>query len=209
MRKMNRLTFTQWKIAAWILALGGYFGPWISHPAAGLAWNAYDLFDIARLLPAIETGALTVNLQALRLPLIGLAVWLPFSVAPRWRWGAAFCGVALAAGTLPPYPEIIGAWRTPGWRGPFWWSCGAMLSTGLSALLARREGPWLQWLLLAWTLLTSLPAYVTFLRLIPPLSTLHAALVKPGWGFWCCGIGFLLLAGFTWLQAIKPREVER
>ncbi|MEA3310255.1 MAG: hypothetical protein U9Q70_12200 [Chloroflexota bacterium] len=193
------------KIVAWCVALGGYFGPWISHPAAGLAWNAYDLFDIARLLPAIETGTLTVNLQALRLPLVGLAVWLPFITAPRWRWGAALLGVALAASTLPPYPEIIGSWQTPGWRVPFWWGCGAMLATVLSVLLARREGPWF---LLAWTLLTGLPAYVTFLRLLPTLGALYAATVEPGWGFWLCGLGFLLLTSFTWLTAITT-ETQR
>ena len=80
-----------------------------------------------------------------------------------------------------------------------------MLGTGLSALLARREGLWRQWLLLAWTLLTGLPAYITFLRLIPTLSALHAATVEPGWGFWLCGIGFLLLASFTWLTAITTK----
>ncbi|HEY89797.1 MAG TPA: hypothetical protein G4N98_08745, partial [Thermoflexia bacterium] len=105
---------------------------------------------------------------------------------------------------LPPYPEIIGAWQTPGWQAPFWWGCGTLLGVSLSAFLAPRKGAWRQWLLLAWTLLTGLPAYVTFLRLIPTLNMLHAATVAPGWGFWLCGIGFLLLASFTWLTAITP-----
>ena len=74
---------------AWLLALVGYFGPWIGREAAALAWNAYDLFDLLRLLPQIESGALSVNLYTLRLPLVGLAVLLPLLVARApnvWRW---------------------------------------------------------------------------------------------------------------------------
>jgi len=192
-------------LVAWGIALVGYFGPWVGRRAAALAWNAYDLFDLLRLLPEIETGALSVNLQALRLPLVGLAVLLPILLvgAPiAWRIGGALAGAGLALATLPPYPEIVSAWHTPGWRIPFWWGVGAMLAAGAAVWFAPRLGRYRPWILLAWLAITGIPAVVTFARLLPALSALHAAPVDPGWGFGVCIGGLSCVALILWIQAL-------
>ena len=194
-------------LVAWGIALIGYFGPWVGRRAAALAWNAYDLFDLLRLLPEIETGALSMNLQTLRLPLVGLAVLLPISLAAApivWRIGSGLVGAGLALATLPPYPEIVDAWRTPGWRIPFWWGVGAMLAAGVAIWVAPRLGRYRPWILLAWLAITGLPAAATFTRLLPALRTLHAAPVGPGWGFWVCmgGLGCAVL--LLWAQGLTP-----
>lgn len=193
--------------AAWGIALVGYFGPWVGRQAAALAWNAYDLFDLLRLLPEIETGALPVNLQALRLPLVGLAVLLPMLLAkahPLWRISGALVGAGLALATLPPYPEIVSAWHTPGWRIPFWWGIGAMLTAGAAVWFAPRMGRYRPWILLAWLAVTALPAAATFVRLLPALRALHAAPIGPGWGFWTCIGGLSCVALILWIQALAP-----
>ena len=174
-------------LGLWIVALVTYFGPWIARQpmSAALAWNAYDLFDLLRFLPEIETGALTVNLQALRLPLVGLAVLPPLllpDLAIRWRVAGALLGCALAALTLPPYPQIMTAWRTPGWRVPFWWAVGACACALVAAWLAPRMGRVRRWLILAVAEIATVPAVVTLTRLLPALRKLHAAPVTPGWG---------------------------
>lgn len=192
-------------LAAWVIALVGYFGPWVGRRAAALAWNAYDLFDLLRLLPEIETGALSVNLQTLRLPLVGVAVLLPMllvDVRSVWRIGGAFVGAGLALATLPPYPEIVSAWRTPGWCVPFWWGVGAMLAAGIAIWAAPRLGRYRPWLLLAWLAVTTLPAAATFARLLPALRTLHAAPIGPGWGFWVCMGGLGCVAVLLWIQGL-------
>lgn len=192
-------------LAAWGIALIGYFGPWVGRRAAALAWNAYDLFDLLRLLPEIETGALSVNLQTLRLPLVGLAVLLPVFLADAstfWRTGGALVGAGLALATLPPYPEIVSAWHTPGWRVPFWWGVGAVLAAGAAIGVAPRLGRYRSWLLLAWLAITGLPAAATFARLLPALQTLHAAPLGPGWGFWVCMGGLGCVALLLWAQAL-------
>jgi hypothetical protein len=189
----------------WVLALVGYFGPWIGHDAAALAWNAYDLFDIARFLPPVESGALTVNIQALRLPLIGLAVLIPmfFCRAPFWQRGlVALLGSVLALSTLPPYPQILTAWRTPGWRVPFWWSIGALGGIGAVALAGSRLARLAPWLTVAWAAMMGIPAYVTFSRLRPLIRALHAASIQVGWGYWMCGLGLALLATSAWLEGL-------
>ncbi|MDY0018543.1 MAG: hypothetical protein RBT47_00930 [Anaerolineae bacterium] len=200
--------------AAWVAAVTGYFGPWIGHKSAALAWNAYDLFDILRFLPQIETFALVVDLQTLRLPLVGLAVLLPLLLAgarPLWRWLAALVGIVMAVETLPPYPQIIGAWSTPGWSVPFWWGVGAVVGILVLTLwtLHRRVRPWL---MLVWALFTGIPAAVTFYRLLPALSDLYNTPLHPGWGFWSCMIGFLLLIALALAQgllALQKRKGEK
>jgi len=195
-------------LAAWAVALVGYFGPWIGHPSAALAWNAYDLFDLLRLLPQIENGSLIVNLQALRLPLVGLGVLLPVILAEhRWPWrlaGAAL-GMALVFATLPPYPEIIGAWRAPGWRIAFWWSIGSMTGAVLAAWLTPRLHMYRTWIQAAWIILTGIPSTITFFRLLPALSELHAAPIKPGWGFWSCQGAMLVIVIISWVRGISQR----
>lgn len=198
-------------LAAWGIALVGYFGPWVGRQAAALAWNAYDLFDLLRLLPEIETGALSVNLQALRLPLVGLAVLLPMllvKIHRIWRIIAALVGAGLALATLPPYPEIVSAWHTPGWRIPFWWGIGAMLGAGAAVWFAPRLGRYRPWILLAWLAITGLPAAATFARLLPALRALHAALVNPGWGFWTYMGGLGCIALLLWTQGLAMTLTE-
>ncbi|MFP4344153.1 MAG: hypothetical protein ACLFU8_05620 [Anaerolineales bacterium] len=193
-------------LVLWSAALVGYFGPWIGHRAAALAWNAYDLFEILRFLPEIETLALIISLQTLRLPLIGLALLLPLLLAPLppvWRWLGGSVGAALALATLPPYPQIVGAWRTPGWRIPFWWGVGGMVGSLILIYVGPRLGSLRPWLITACTALTAIPALLTFNRLLPAVAGVHRSDVHPGWGFWSCSIALLLLGFTAWLQGLK------
>lgn len=199
-------------LGAWGTALCGYFAPWIGQHSAALAWNAYDLFDLLRLLPEIETDALRVNLQALRLPLVGLAVLLPLLfVSSTWFWRlmAAGIGVLLALTTLPPYPYILTAWRTPGWNIPFWWSLGAVGGIVLGLWLAPKLHVWRSWLMFAWLAWTGFPAVVTLYRLLPALSRLHATPVSPGWGFWLCAGGWLWLMLAFGSQSVRGFKICR
>ncbi len=130
---------------------------------------------------------------------------------PLWRWLAALVGIVMAVETLPPYPQIIGAWSTPGWSVPFWWGVGAVVGILVLTLwtLHRRVRPWL---MLAWTLFTGIPAAVTFYRLLPALSDLYNTPLHPGWGFWSCMIGFLLLIALALAQgllALQKRKGEK
>jgi hypothetical protein len=207
--KLRSKHFSFLLVGVWAITLFSYFGPWVGRKSAALAWNAYDLFDILRLLPDIQTGALIVNLQTLRLPLVGLGVLLPVLLAERrwpWRLAAALMGSALIIATLPPYPQILDAWHTPGWRIPFWWGIGTIVSAFAMIWLAPQLGYMRFWTALAWIPLTTIPAAITFYRLLPALSTLHATMIQPGWGFWLSLSGFLVLALLCWYQGMLTWE---
>ena len=197
----------------WLVALVSYFAPWVARRpvSAALAWNAYDLFDLLRFLPEIESGALAVNLQALRLPLVGLAVLLPTLLAESGRpvriAGALF-GCLLAILTLPPYPQILDAWRTPGWRVPLWWGAGAMACALLSIWLAPKAGRYRHWWILAVAELATVPAAVTLARLLPALRTLHAAPVRTGWGFWGCMAGLAVIGLSACAMALRSSTLD-
>ena len=193
----------------WLSALISYFLPWIwrSPPSAALLWNAYDMFDLLRYLPEIETGALSVHLQALRLPLLSLAMLpsllLMYTGRPL-RLAAAGIGVILAAMTFPPYPHILTAWRTPGWCVPFWWAVAVIICIGLLPWITLHHRRHRDWAITAAVLLATLPSAQTLLKLLPALSRLHAAPVRPGRGFWGCLASLSLIGVLTWWHDNTP-----
>jgi hypothetical protein len=197
----------------WVAALAGYFAPWVARhpPSAALGWSAHDLFALLRVLPEIEAGTVIVNLQTLQLPLLALAVLLPALLvrAPLVvRVGAALVGSGLALVTMPPYPQILTAWRTPGWRVPFWWSVGAIGVTlgavWLLPYLARSDQRrYRQWMVVGVSELAVMPAAITIYRLLPALRRLHAAPVAPGWGFWLCIGSLSAIGAIAWYRAAR------
>lgn len=196
-----------WLLPLWIVALVGYFSPWISRQpySAALNWNAYDLYDAVMLLPEIETGAISVNLQTLRAPLLGLALLLSFHLAKaplHIRLIGAVIGGSLAFITLPPYPLILTAWRTPGWRVPFWWALGTGVFCFAAIWVLPKIRRYIPWFGLFIYFFSALPAAQTLNRLLPALRILHDAPVNRGWGFWMTELGMLgYVAGF-WLAEI-------
>ena len=210
---MRNVTLHRWldrlALVLWGLALFGYFAPWIGREpmSAALAWNAYDLFDLLRLLPEVESGAVRVNLQGLRLPLIGLGMLLPLLLhraETSVRWVAGFLGGCLAALTLPPYPQILSAWRTPGWSGVLGWAVAGIVLAVAGVPLAPRLRRYRGWLILAVVCVTGAPASLTLHRVLEPLSRLHGTMIRAGWGHWMCIIGMGLIGISTWLQSILP-----
>jgi hypothetical protein len=166
------------------------------------------MFDLLRFLPQIESGAISVRLQALRLPLVSLAFLLTAMFAhgrPFVRWMTAVLGSAMAALTLPPYPQILTAWRTPGWQVPFWWAVGCFVCLVVMAWQGSRLR-WVRYLAMVLaSALGTVPAAVTLTRLLPALVELHQAPVPRGWGFWLCmaGLGVIgLYAGMRLVQGV-------
>ena len=203
--------YVHWLLLLWLMALVGYFSPWISRQpfSAALNWNAYDLYDAVRLLPEIETGSIDVNLQTLRSPLLGLSILLVLHLTRSnfvIRVGGVFLSGALVVMTLPPYPIILTAWRTPGWLVPFWWAVVTGVFCVAWLWLFPRLRSFLPWMVSLVAAASVIPAVLTLNRLLPALRILHNAPVGKGWGFWLTELGILGYAVGFWVVGIAPRD---
>ncbi len=197
-------------LLAWTTALAALFAPWVAHRAAGLAFNLYDLYDLALHLPPVESGALKLNVQTLRLPFLALALTLPLALR-REGWGGRLGALAvaflLAVEVMPPYPQLLTAWKTPGWQVPFFWSLGTMVASLLLTAAGRRIPPtWAAWMGGAAVGGGFASALRTWWRLRPALAALYDAPIRGGWGLWLAAGAALLLVLLWWDEA---REAAR
>ena len=62
------------QLASLALALVGYWLPWLTHPAAALRLNGYELSEWVTFLPGVRDGSLPVSRLAFLLPLVCLAL---------------------------------------------------------------------------------------------------------------------------------------
>src|SRR5688572_10598001 len=113
------------RLAALVLALVGYWSPWLTHAAAALRLNGYELSEWITFLPGVRSGELPLSRLLFLLPLACLALLLS-AVATR-------VPVRLAA---PPLGR-------PTAQPP------ARPRSGLAAALPATVGPWAWALLLA------------------------------------------------------------
>lgn len=212
-RKLNPHSVIVVHMFLWLGAVVGYFGAWVTRQpySAALSWNAYELFDLLRLLPEIETGAISVNLHTFRLPILGLAVMLPLLLSthdlPNTTKRILRGSVTLIAGvlcvlTLPPYPEILSAWRTPGWRVAFWWAILAGITVLVLTWLPPKNQRIRNWTAISVVLLTGMPALITRQRLNPALVNLHNAPVQWGFGLWLWLSSVCILVMWLWIVLI-------
>ncbi len=125
-----------------LLALIGYFGPWVDHKAAGLAILGLDLGEYVKFLPAVRSGEIGLWREGFYLPLV--AVSLAFSLyAYRaeldypWYGRAGLLAVAVIAALnlLPP------AWTpqrmlTPEFQQQSWGIVICLAAVAFSPVLA-------------------------------------------------------------------------
>ncbi len=184
-------------------ALTGLFAPWIAHRAAGLAFNLYDLYDLVMHLPQVESQALHLQLQTLRIPFLALALSgvLALRRAPRGVKAAALAlALLLAVEVLPPYPTALTAWKLPGWQVPFFWAVGTMVAALLAAVAgARLPGRAVRLVAVGMLVGAAAGSLRSFWRLRPALGTLYDAPIRAGWGLWLYAGATVALLGW-WLR---------
>src|SRR5258706_12494313 len=88
------------QLAALGLALVGYWLPWLTHPAAALRLNGYELSEWVTFLPGVRDGSLPLSRLLFLLPLGCLALLLGLAAT----WPAARAGQLLAASPARPPP---------------------------------------------------------------------------------------------------------
>ncbi len=198
--------------AGLLLTALGYWGAWLSHPAAALAILGLDLAEYVKFVPEVRSGHLILRREAFYNPLITLALGLillatvPRPRFSRWlRAGLVLLAVPVALSMLPP------AWTPDSLRAPeFRLQTTVMLLllavVPLAPLLHRYMPDPIRGLALLGLAALPFPALRGFLRLLPVLEGLYHRPLQPGTAFYLTAAGAILIAlsGLLWLGGWWP-----
>lgn len=186
-------------LAGLAMLVCGYWGPWVSHKAAGLVLLGYDLAEYVKFLGEFRAGTLAVWRGWFILPAGAITLALALCVfhpAMQLRWYGGLVGLAAGVLTsltlLPPawYPALL-------WTSEFRLSTVIMLAglAGLALAPAWRLLPWRWCILLAAGVnsLAAAGAVWAFVRVKPAVDRVYGAPAPWGWGWIVMAAGALLL----------------
>ncbi len=197
-----------------LLALVGYFGPWIPHRAAGLVVIGLDLGELVKFLYPVQQGDIGLWREGFYLPLVAVSVALSLFA---WRREVGYplvarlgmFGVATVAtlNLLPP------AW-TPGLllTPEFRLQTGAMagclalaLLMPIAALLPTRVAGAI---VLGLTVAALYFPLAQFQWILPALANLYNQPLVPGWGPWVMGAGEIGIGYWVLRWAVWPTKSD-
>lgn len=192
------------------MIVGGY-GPWVAHANAAMSLGALDLAEFVKFMA--RAGLTGVVREWFYLPLLAAAVGLSLWAARRLPAGlrVAVLGVAalLTLTALPPYPYVLGAFRSPEDRLPFWMSAAALGLTLAAACAGRRIPARVAAAALVMLALVGvIPAVWQLMRLSEPLARLYGSPMQSGWGVVATVAGGLLLVAGALLDLKFQPQIE-
>ena len=200
-------------IAAGLVGLAGYFGPWVAHRASGLIVSGLDLGEYVKFIPQVLTGQIAVRREGFYLPLFAGSLMASLMASrrtlPRWlRVLLGLSAVPLALAMLPP------AWSPVTLRLPeFRQQMAAMLFCLIMVpgIAVTRYLP--DRLVLVLIAALALPAAVLpawgFLQVQPAVAGLYRQPLRLGWGFWAELLGFLFVAFWAIAAALTRAAPHR
>ncbi len=178
----------------------GYLTAWVTHPAGGLTFHAFDLAEWASLHPLVraESPALLTTLL-LRLPLVVISILFALSAhrERRWRiwcWAAAF---ATALGLLPPF-DFVTQLSNGNYQQQF--GLALIAAAALALSLTGRLKHAYPILSAAVALIGLISGLVGFARALDLLRAFDVA-ASPGVGVFVTNIGLVLFA-----LTLTPRQ---
>lgn len=194
---------------ALLLALAGYWAPWVNHKASALVITGLDMAEYVKFLPQFRSGELRFMREIFYLPLFLSSIFLVLMASsgylgyPSWAKGLMLIlAWAMALSMLPP------AWSPPVLlQREFFCQTFAILF----CLLFPFAWPiWMKipprglFLLIALGSLIggALPSFY-FERTRPYIALLYARPISWGWGI------YLMLGGFSALVALSFLELAR
>ena len=195
-----------------VLAVVGYFGPWVPHETAALTVTGFELVEFAKFFPQVQGGTVPVTRVLFLTPLVAAAVLLGLLTNQLTnkltnkltRALVILAAALLALAALPPYQYLL----DPGYRGQLILAATGLilvLLTPLARYLPRR----VQGVLIALLALAgALPALWQFILLRPLVVALYNAPLGLGWGLIACVAGFALLLAGGVLIAVSPDRSE-
>jgi hypothetical protein len=210
---MIRPRISQWSLPIGLLiALAGYFGPWVNHPVAGLVITGLDLGEYVKFLPVVRDGTVTIWREGFYAPLVAisaaaaLAAYRPDLAYRGWlRMALLILAIVAALNLVPP------AWTPTRLLEPEF----RLQTTSLILLLVGVAfSPFLALLprVLAAMIVTMLAliAIATplhgFFQVLPAVQTLYNQPLDAAWGLWLMVVGLLLVCVSYWRLPALPRS---
>jgi hypothetical protein len=187
------------------LVLVGIWGAWVPHGAAALVLSSWDLAEFVKFVPRV-----TVIREFFYLPVwcagITLAVLtIQPTAQPAVRLGLILLALAAMLAILPPYPHVFDGYKSAEFRWRFILGViGAVVVLAIP-LVSRlfKSGRTLSnrvfgGLLLALTLIGTIPALWHFLQVRPAIEQVYGARLGWGWGIGVFLVGWVMVGVAGW-----------
>jgi len=185
-----------------ILALVGYWGPWVDHKAAALVLSGLDMAEFVKFLPEVQAGTELVIRELFYLPLLATALCLALTGGnrclryPLWaRVVMVIMAIVLTIIVLPPYPFILQALNSEEYRQQFLLGAGCLALIGGTLLYHRLPRVVVAVLLAVVSFAGAIPPAWQFLSVRDALDRVYGQPIQVGWGLWLMVAGFLVVAG--------------
>jgi hypothetical protein len=185
-----------------ILALVGYWGPWVNHQTAALVLSGLDMAEFVQLLPEVQAGTEFMISELFYLPLLMAALCLALLGSnqhlryPLWaRALMLIIALVLVIIVLPPYPFILQALGLGEFRRRF--LAGVSCLAAIMGLLLYRRLPKaaVAVLLVLASIAGAIPSLWQFFSICDALDKVYGQPINIGWGLWLTAAGFLVVTG--------------
>jgi hypothetical protein len=187
-----------------MLALAGYFAPWIAHPVAGLVITGLDMGEYVKFLPDVRNGAISIWRPGFYVPLVAIsaaALLVAYRTELAYRWWVRAALLALAA--VAAFNLVPPAWtpaRLLELEFRFQTTSLVLLLIGIAfapffALLSRSFTASLVTLL---TVLGLVLPIFGFFQVLPAIQALYNQPLTAGWGLWLMAVGLILIIVAYW-----------
>ncbi len=197
-----------------VMALVGYFGPWVDHPVAGLVITGLDMGEYVKFLPIVREGTISIWRPGFYLPLVAISLAAIIAayrsdLAYRWWLRAPLLALAtVAAINLVPPAWTPARLLEPEFR--FQTTSLLLLLVGVAlapflALIPRTLVAILVTFLAG--IAFTLPFY-TFMQLLPTIEELYNQPLTAAWGLWLMTLGLLIVIVAYWRLPSQPSSPE-
>lgn len=201
-RKTSNVDMKRFAPLGIILALVGYWGPWVNHKTAALVLSGLDMAEFVKFLPGVRAGTEFMIRELFYLPPLAAALCLALIGSNRHLryplWARAIMviiAIALAVIVLPSYPFILQALSSDEFRKQFLAGAGCLAIIAGFLLYRRLSRVVMVALLIIVSLAGAIPPGWQFLSIRSALDRVYGQPIHIGWGLWLTAVGFLVVAG--------------
>lgn len=198
-----------------LLALVGYFGPWIAHQVAGLVVTGLDFGEYVKFLPTVRDGTVKLWREGFYIPLITVsaaAILIAYRAALAYPWWLRYLLLAIAAiaalNLVPP------AWTPTRLLEPEFRLQTAslvllLIGVGLSPFIALLPARYAAIIISILGLAAIIAPTQGFFAVLPAIQYLYNEPLLAGWGLWLMLISLIILIISFWHIPQKPASATQ